>query len=81
MSVTKRNLFATQGVVIVVIALGYTVLVFVLVNKWSNLAGEAILGYALFAQSSLREFFTWLHSRPPGNGHAAPANPEPKEGD
>lgn len=62
-SALKSRLFATESVVIVIIALGYTGLVFVLVDKWSNLAGEAIIGYALFAQGALRAFFEFLHKK------------------
>lgn len=46
-----------EGTLVLLIAIGYIFLVFTLVGLWSDKAGEAVIGFALFAQSLVYRYF------------------------
>ena len=55
----KQSMFKStiEGVVIIIITLGYLGVMFWLINLGSDKVGELIVGFALFAQSMLGKYF------------------------
>lgn len=50
----KEHVSAT---IVLLLVIGYIFLVFTLVGLWSDKAGEAVIGFALFAQSTISKYF------------------------
>ena len=59
----KQHLFRAEGVVVLIMAIGYLGLTFYSLWKWNEaVSGALITGFALFAQKAIADFFALVNS-------------------
>lgn len=52
-----------EGLVVLILAVGYLGLVFFNCYRWSDKSGELIIGFALFSQGIVGRFFDYQHRK------------------
>lgn len=57
----RKSLFHVEGTMMLIIVCAYVSIAVISLIQWSDKSGEIILGFALFAQSTVRSFFDWLN--------------------
>ena len=62
----RKSLYTVEGVVIILITLGYIALTITSLIKWNEAtSGALITGFAIFSQKAMGDFFQRLHQPKP----------------